>query len=173
VRRDRWEIIKQRIDAIPTPTPPKQTRHWREPLSTKRALRAYYRKKQGIRCFSFAITEEHVDGLVFLGKLLPDQRHNRPTVQLGLRRLPPRSPHPALRKPTPSQSSPPRTHQSHEIGTIISPQNSQKPPPASTATCCSNPTPQPQPAGLFWLSRRRTPRKSSTFGHTEASPSSV
>jgi hypothetical protein len=83
VRRDRWEIIKQRIDAIPTPTPPKQTRHWREPLSTKRALRAYYRKKQGIRCFSFAITEEHVDGLVFLGKLLPDQRHNRPTVQLA------------------------------------------------------------------------------------------
>jgi hypothetical protein len=86
VRRDRWDIIKTRIDSIPPPTSPveKPRPHWRDGPSTKRAALAHRRRSQGIRCFSVPLTEEHVDGLIFHGKLLPDQRDNRPIVQQAL-----------------------------------------------------------------------------------------
>jgi hypothetical protein len=86
VRRDRWDIIKTTLDSIPPPTSPveKPRPHWRDGPSTKRAALAHRRRSQGIRCFSVPLTEEHVDGLIFHGKLLPDQRDNRPIVQQAL-----------------------------------------------------------------------------------------
>jgi hypothetical protein len=86
MRRDRWETIKQRIENLPTPNPPveKPRPHWRDGPSTKRAALAHRRRSQGIRCFSVALTEEHLDGLIFQGKLLAVQRDNRPIVQQAL-----------------------------------------------------------------------------------------
>jgi hypothetical protein len=84
VRRKNWELMKQRIAALPTAPPPPPP-PWKDPRpSTQRANLAIKRKRRGIRCIYVTVHEEVLDGLVHACLLPADLRHSRQHIRNAL-----------------------------------------------------------------------------------------
>jgi hypothetical protein len=84
VYRAKWEIMKQRISALPPPE--KKPPHWRDTLSTDRARLSHRRTRMGIRSIAVLLSEEHLDALCKLAFLQTDHRASRLAIAEALGR---------------------------------------------------------------------------------------
>ena len=77
MHRAKWEKVKDRIRNLPPPRPPPEREPVYLPLSTPRALLSHRRRRQGLRCITVLVSEDHLDALVKLEWLQSEQRASR------------------------------------------------------------------------------------------------
>jgi hypothetical protein len=73
--------MKERIANLPPPRPTPEREWFLPPISTPRVRLTLRRKKLGIRCLYVSVSEEHIDALIRLGFLPPEQRTARPAIK--------------------------------------------------------------------------------------------